>query len=298
MKSIFFEGHVFLHEDFVFPKNAISALYRLKAAGFALGFDMQHLHDEQQLILVQESFVDETVTAATATLVIRKNERNGMILISGTDISEVFTGNDWMELIDDIIFPDRIAHIERNTNETQIMLSVNLDGNGDCDIKTGLYFYDHMLHQIGKHSLIDLYINCNGDLEVDEHHTIEDVAIALGQALNTAIGDKRGIERYSFHLAMDETKSEVAIDLSGRPYLVFEGDFKREYVGDFPLEMLKHFFHTLAIHLQATLHIKVNGENEHHMIESCFKGLAVSLKHAISRSERTIGKLPSSKGIL
>jgi imidazoleglycerol-phosphate dehydratase/histidinol-phosphatase len=298
MKRIYFDGQVFVHDEFIFPKNALSALYRLKKAGISLGFDLEKLHDEQQLVLMQETMIDEETNAENADLIIRLNERTGMILISGDNLSETFIGDDWLNLTDNILFPDRVAHIERNTNETQIALSLNLDGHGESDIHTGLYFYDHMLHQISKHGHIDLYVLCKGDLKVDEHHTIEDVAIVLGEALNQAVGDKKGIERYSFHLAMDEAKAEVALDLSGRPYLVFDGDFKREYVGDVPTEMIKHFFHSLAMHLKATIHIKISGENEHHMIESCFKGFAVALRQALARSERSLGKLPSSKGVL
>lgn len=298
MKKLYFKGPVFFHEEFIFPKNTISALYRLKKAGFPMCFDLENIHEEQQLVLMQEEMLNESFTAEQADLVIRRDEKSNMLHISGEDVSEVLNTDDWMLLVDQVLFPQRIAHVERNTNETQISISVNLDGEGHSDIKTGLYFLDHMLNQISKHGMIDLYVLCSGDLEVDEHHTIEDVAITLGQALSQAIGDKKGIERYSFHLAMDEARSLVALDLSGRPYLVFEGDFQREYIGDVPTEMLKHFFHSLAINLQATLHIKIEGENEHHKIESCFKGLAIALRKAVSRSEERLGILPSSKGTL
>lgn len=298
MKRVYFDGPVFVHDEFIFPKNALSALHRMRNNGFSLGFEMESLHDEQQLILLQETMIDEETTAVNADLIIRRNERNGMILITGEDISETFSGDDWLRLTDQILFPERVAHIERKTNETEIALSLNLDGKGESDINTGLYFLDHMLHQISKHGKIDLYVFCKGDLKVDEHHTIEDVAIVLGEAIAEALGDKRGIERYSFHLAMDEAKSEIALDLSGRPYLVFDGSFKREYIGDVPTEMFKHFFHSLAMHLKATVHVKISGENEHHMIESCFKGFAIALRNAVQRSERSLGNLPSSKGVL
>jgi len=173
-----------------------------------------------------------------------------------------------------------------------------LDGTGENHISTGLDFLDHMLQQIARHGLIDLSLQCRGDLEVDEHHTIEDVAIALGTAITKALGNKTGIDRYGFALPMDESKCTVLLDLSGRPYLVFEGDFKREAVGDLPTEMVEHFFYSLAMNLKATLHISVEGENDHHKIEACFKSFAHCLRAAISRSERNLNILPSTKDLL
>ncbi|HBX66902.1 MAG TPA: imidazoleglycerol-phosphate dehydratase HisB, partial [Balneolaceae bacterium] len=186
----------------------------------------------------------------------------------------------------------------RKTNETEISIDINLDGTGKSEIETGLNFFDHMLDQIARHGLIDLTLKCVGDLEVDEHHTVEDVAIALGEVISTALGNKKGIERYSFVLPMDETQATVALDLSGRPYLVFEGEFKREYVGDLPTEMVKHFFYSLAMNLKATIHVSFDGENDHHKIEACFKGLARVLKMAIERNGRIKNLVPSSKGTL
>jgi imidazoleglycerol-phosphate dehydratase/histidinol-phosphatase len=155
-----------------------------------------------------------------------------------------------------------------------------------------------MLDQIARHGLVDLKLKCKGDLEVDEHHTIEDVAIALGDVISKALGNKKGIERYGFVLPMDEAQATVALDLSGRPYLVFEGDFKREYVGDFPTEMIKHFFYSLAMNLKATIHVSFAGENDHHKIEACFKGFARTLKMAIEQNGRIENLVPSSKGTL
>ncbi|MEX1062190.1 MAG: imidazoleglycerol-phosphate dehydratase HisB, partial [Balneolaceae bacterium] len=153
--------------------------------------------------------------------------------------------------------------------------------------------------QIARHGLVDLDIRCSGDLNVDEHHTIEDVAITLGEALFQVCGtDKTGIQRYGFLLAMDESQAEVALDLSGRPYFVWNAEFRREYAGDFPLEMAEHFFHTLAMNLKATLQIRADGKNDHHKLESIFKGFARSLRFAVTRTERSIGLLPSSKELL
>ncbi len=204
--------------------------------------------------------------------------------------------SDWKELLGLLIHPARTAEVVRKTNETDIKVFVNLDGEGKSTISTGLGFFDHMLEQIAKHGNLDMDLSCKGDLHIDEHHTIEDTAIALGDALYQAIGDKRGIERYASVLPMDETSAMVALDLSGRPYLVFEADFSREKVGDFPTEMTKHFFYSLAMATKSTLHIEVKGENDHHKIEAIFKGFAIALKNSVKRGKSN--KIPSSKGIL
>lgn len=192
----------------------------------------------------------------------------------------------------------RTARIERKTSETSILIDLNLDGTGKHDISTGIQFFDHMLEQIARHGLVDLSISCQGDLDIDEHHTIEDVGIALGEALSLAFGDKRGIERYGFVLPMDEAQATVALDLSGRPYLLFETEFARHYVGDLPTDMIEHFFYSLAMHMKATLHISARASNDHHKVEACFKGLARTLKQAVEHNPRIAGQIPSSKGQL
>jgi imidazoleglycerol-phosphate dehydratase/histidinol-phosphatase len=202
----------------------------------------------------------------------------------------------WKSLTKFMMHPPRIAEITRKTAETDIYVKVNLDGSGAHQISTGLGFFDHMLEQIARHGYIDLVINCKGDLHIDEHHTIEDTALALGDALAKAVGDKRGIERYSSVLPMDETRAMVALDLSGRPYLVFDGIFSREKVGDVPTELIKHFFYSLAMNLKATLHVEFQGENDHHKIEACFKGFAKVLRDAVKRTRGN--QIPSSKGVL
>ena len=195
--------------------------------------------------------------------------------------------------------PMRRATISCTTAETDISVEINLDGTGIYDNQTGVGFFDHMLDQIAKHGLIDLELTCRGDLEVDEHHTIEDTAIALGQAIRKAVStNKAGIQRYGFMLPMDEAQTTVAIDLSDRPYLKYGVELKREYVGDFPTEMLEHFYYTLAMNAKATLHVTANGKNDHHIIEATFKGFARALRFAITRSERTKGILPSTKGTI
>ena len=191
----------------------------------------------------------------------------------------------------------RQATVTRNTSETKIEVSVDLDGTGKCQISTGLGFFDHMLEQIGRHSGIDLKIQTIGDLHVDDHHTIEDTAIALGDALRQALGDKRGIERYGYVLPMDDCLCTVAIDFGGRPWLVWDAEFKREKIGDMPTEMFLHFFKSLSDSARMNLFIRAEGTNEHHKIEGIFKGLARAIKMAIRRD---IFKytLPSTKGTL
>jgi imidazoleglycerol-phosphate dehydratase / histidinol-phosphatase len=189
----------------------------------------------------------------------------------------------------------RRAHIHRKTRETDVAVEVDLSCEGPSSIATGLGFFDHMLEQIAKHGGFALNLKCTGDLRIDEHHTVEDCALALGSALREALGDKRGIARYGFLLAMDEAEAQVALDLSGRPYFVWEGKFNRERVGELPTELVPHFFRSLSESLGAALHLSVRGENSHHMIESCFKAVGRSLRQAI-RLEST--ELPSTKGIL
>ncbi len=204
----------------------------------------------------------------------------------------------WLELAAHLISGQRTATHQRKTGETDISVKINLDGTGTSDISTGIPFYDHMLDQIARHGYMDIQISCRGDLEIDEHHTIEDTAITLGEAIGMALGDKRGIGRYGFMVAMDETRSLAALDLSGRPWCLFEGEFRREKVGDFPTEMTSHFFHSLAMALRATLHVSVKGDNDHHKIEACFKALARCLRQAVDRNENYRDILPTSKGLL
>ncbi len=193
------------------------------------------------------------------------------------------------------IKPKRIASFSRRTNETEVTVSINLDGVGKAKVNTGIGFFDHMLALLAKHSGIDIEIDCNGDLHVDEHHTIEDVGITLGETLRKAIGNKVGISRYGFALPMDESKAMVLVDYSGRPYLVFKGSFTCDFVGLMPTEMVKHFFHSLAYSALITLHIGFEGENNHHKIEAIFKCFAHSLASAIKKEGANI---PSTKGIL
>ena len=192
---------------------------------------------------------------------------------------------------------ERKAEVRRTTKETDIYVSLDLDGNGHCDIETGLGFFDHMLEQIGKHGMIDLTIHAKGDLHVDEHHTIEDTALTLGECLLKALGDKRGIERYGYCLPMDDCLCSVALDFGGRPWLVWDAKFEREHIGDMPTEMFLHFFKSLSDAAKMNLNIRAEGQNEHHKIEGIFKALARSLKMAVRRDVYHY-ELPSTKGAL
>lgn len=205
--------------------------------------------------------------------------------------------DDWDKIAEFLFAGERAAIIDRNTKETQIHIELALDGTGKTDINTGLGFFDHMLEQIGKHSGMDLAIKVQGDLRVDEHHTIEDTAIALGEALLKALGDKRGIERYGFALPMDDCFCTVLLDFGGRSWLVWEADFFREAIGGMPTEMFKHFFKSLSDSAKMNLYVKADGSNEHHKIESIFKALARSIKMAIKRDVYKYN-LPSTKGAL
>jgi imidazoleglycerol-phosphate dehydratase/histidinol-phosphatase len=203
----------------------------------------------------------------------------------------------WNKITEFLFAGERTATIKRTTKETDILIELNLDGSGKCSIDTGLKFFDHMLEQIGKHSGSDLKINVKGDLEVDEHHTIEDTAIALGEAFAKALGNKRGIERYGFYLPMDDCLCSVALDFGGRAWLVYDAEFKREYVGDLPTEMILHFFKSFSDAAKMNLNIKAEGDNEHHKIEGIFKALAKSIKMAVKRDIYQF-ELPSTKGLL
>lgn len=203
----------------------------------------------------------------------------------------------WDQISEFLFAGERVATVQRTTKETDIFVQINLDGTGKCDISSGLGFFDHMLEQIGKHSGCDLTIHVKGDLNVDEHHTIEDTAIALGEALLQALGNKRGIERYGYCLPMDECLCSVALDFGGRPWLVWNAEFNREYVGDMPTEMFLHFFKSLSDSAKMNLNIKAEGTNEHHKIEGIFKALARSIKMAVKRDIYKY-ELPSTKGTL
>ncbi len=233
-------------------------------------------------------FINNVEGLADEELSVKKSELESVIALETTD---------WKTIYEFLKLKDRTAEITRNTNETKIYIKVNLDGTGKSDINTGIDFFDHMLDQISRHGNMDLTIQVKGDLEVDEHHTIEDTMIALGEVFAIALGNKLGIERYGFCLPMDDCLAQVAIDFGGRNWLVWDADFKREMIGKMPTEMFLHLFKSFTDGAKCNLNIKAEGENEHHKIEGIFKAFAKAIKMAVKRdAEKMI--LPSTKGML
>lgn len=218
------------------------------------------------------------------------------IFIGDKNEDAVLSTWNWSEIYQFLKERPRTATVLRNTSETEIAISLNLDGSGKKDISTGLGFFDHMLEQLAKHGNMDLNVQVKGDLHIDEHHTIEDVALALGEAFRQALGSKKAIQRYGFLLPMDDCLSQVAIDFGGRPWLVWDADFKREQIGDLPTEMFMHFFKSFSDAALCNLNIKAEGDNEHHKIESIFKAWAKAIKMAIGKTEDF--SIPSTKGVL
>ncbi len=225
------------------------------------------------------------------------NPERGDTACEGLEAYCALITKDWDKVTEFLFAGERKAEVRRTTKETDIHVALDLDGNGHCDIATGLGFFDHMLEQIGKHGSIDLTIRVKGDLEVDEHHTIEDTALALGKCIYQALGSKRGIERYGYALPMDDSLCQVCLDFGGRPWLVWDAEFKREKIGEMPTEMFLHFFKSLSDAAKMNLNIKAEGQNEHHKIEGIFKALARALKMAVKRDIYHF-ELPSSKGVL
>ena len=225
------------------------------------------------------------------------NPERGATACEGLEAYCALITEDWDKVTEFLFAGERKAEVRRTTKETDIHVALDLDGNGHCDIATGLGFFDHMLEQIGKHGSIDLTIRVKGDLEVDEHHTIEDTALALGECIYQALGSKRGIERYGYALPMDDSLCQVCLDFGGRPWLVWDAEFKREKIGEMPTEMFLHFFKSLSDAAKMNLNIKAEGQNEHHKIEGIFKALARALKMAVKRDIYHF-ELPSSKGVL
>ena len=213
------------------------------------------------------------------------------------DERAALTTTSWEHIYQHLRLPARTALVQRDTNETKIRVALNLDGAGRPRMHTGLGFFDHMLDQLSKHSGVDMQLDVQGDLHIDEHHTIEDAAIALGDAFTQALGDKRGLARYGFLLPMDDVLAQAAIDFSGRPWLVWDAEFKREKIGDMPTEMFYHFFKSFADAARCNLNIKAEGQNEHHKIEAIFKAVAKAMKMALARDAEKM-EIPSTKGIL
>lgn len=288
-------------EGFFMRADSLSSLKKLSRNGVHLTAGPNRFTNDISRLLKQENIPFEEPSASDPLPSWQIHTKtDGTLLLSSLDSDPVheYSFSNWTELTRHILLEQRTATHKRKTAETDISISINLDGTGISEINTGIPFFDHMLEQISRHGYMDLTIRCDGDLQIDEHHTIEDTAITLGESIAKALGNKRGIGRYGFMVAMDETRSLVALDLSGRPWCEFEGRFNREKVGAFPTEMTSHFFTTFAMSLKATLHVAVKGENDHHQIEACFKGLARALRQAVDRNENYLDILPSSKGLL
>ena len=233
-------------------------------------------------------FINDDTNLGTGEITVKRDELDNYIALES---------NDWEKIYEFLKLQDRVAEISRKTNETDIKIRLNLDGTGKSNIDTGLEFFDHMLDQIARHGQMDLDILVKGDLEVDEHHTIEDTAIALGEVFAKALSNKLGIERYGFCLPMDDCLAQVAIDFGGRNWLVWDADFKREMIGKMPTEMFFHFFKSFTDGAKANLNVKAEGTNEHHKIEAIFKAFAKAIKVAVKRDpDKMI--LPSTKGVL
>lgn len=230
-------------------------------------------------------------------IVYGKSLKDSEIIKDGLSEILAFKTESWIEIFSFLRAGNRKAKVTRDTKETKINIEIDLDGVGVSKISTGLGFFDHMLDQISKHASIDLSIDVKGDLEVDEHHTIEDTALALGEAFKIALGDKRGIERYGYALPMDESMAQVLIDFGGRPWLVWDADFKREKIGEMPTEMFMHFFKSFSDKALCNLNIRAEGQNEHHKIEGIFKAFARALKMAKQRNVFEY-QLPTTKGVL
>lgn len=277
-----------LDNDLTFEKDVIHNLYLIN----------KQLNYE--LVMVE---TDANAYSEKA-LVVLKNESISFELVKNID--EINTNcqyikragfTSWNELYNNLKSSLRKIHHSRNTNETKIEIELNPDGNGVYNISTGLGFFNHMLEQFSKHSLIDLNIKAEGDLYIDEHHTIEDTAIALGEAILKSLGDKKGMERYGYLLPMDDCLAQVAIDFGGRSWLVWDAEFKREKIGDIPTEMFYHFFKSFSDAAKCNLNIKAEGVNEHHKIESIFKAFAKAVKMAVAVNYES-NVLPTTKGIL
>jgi imidazoleglycerol-phosphate dehydratase/histidinol-phosphatase len=296
----------FPREAFELAQNFILDLFRSQGIEFEAVFLCPHFKHEDcgcrkpKLGMIQEFLAANEIDKAHSFMI---GDRETDLQFAGNmgvqGLRVTLRGDPretWPAIAARILSAARRAQVRRKTKETEVVVEVDLSRDAPGVIATGLGFFDHMLEQIAKHGGFALNLRCSGDLEIDEHHTVEDCALALGAALRQALGDKRGIARYGFLLAMDEAEAQIALDLSGRAYFLWQGSFNRERVGELPTELVPHFFRSLAESLGAALHITVHGDNSHHMIESCFKGVGRTLRQAI-RSEGST-EVPSSKGTL
>ncbi|MFC4165467.1 bifunctional histidinol-phosphatase/imidazoleglycerol-phosphate dehydratase HisB [Epilithonimonas zeae] len=299
-----FESQDIKFEDIFIDKTFAkdNASTRKPNTGLLTKYFNKEIYDLENSFVIGDRITDVKLAKNlnSKAIFINTNENLGADEILENDDLENVIGlktTSWKEIYEFLKLENRTSEIIRNTNETKIKINLNLDGTGKSNIETGIPFFNHMLDQIAKHGQMDLEINVDGDLEVDEHHTIEDTGIALGEAFYQALGNKLGIERYAFVLPMDDCLAQVALDFGGRNWIVWEADFKREMIGKMPTEMFFHFFKSFSDSARANLNIKAEGNNEHHKIESIFKAFAKCLKFAVKRdSEKMI--LPSTKGTL
>ncbi|MFP5081034.1 bifunctional histidinol-phosphatase/imidazoleglycerol-phosphate dehydratase HisB [Pedobacter sp. JCM 36344] len=302
MRTLEGEGVVFKEViiDKTFPHE--NAITRKPNTGLLLHF-LQEGYDMQNSYVIGDRLNDVILAKnlGAKAIWLRNNDLLGVneMMEKAETLSEqvALQTQNWVDIYTMLKAGSRTVVQERNTNETKIRIELNLDGTGKAEISTGLNFFDHMLEQIARHGSMDLKIKTDGDLQIDEHHTIEDTGIALGEAFAKAIGNKLGLERYGFCLPMDDCLAQVAIDFGGRPWIVWDADFKREKVGDMPTEMFYHFFKSFTDAAKCNLNIKAEGENEHHKIESIFKAFAKAIKMAIKRDAEKL-VLPSTKGVL
>ena len=290
----------FPRDDFDVCHNHVLSLFESQGIVFDEVFICPHAPDaccscRKPATGLLTAYLARTNLAVVASAVIGDRESDLQFAENiGIRGFQVSNGVSWSAVADALCVSSRQSQVERKTRETSIRAVVNLDADKPVRIHSGIGFFDHMLEQIAKHGGFSLQVECDGDLDVDEHHTVEDTAICIGNAMREALGDKRGIGRYGFLLPMDESEAKVSLDLSGRAFFVFHGEFNRDKVGGLPTELVPHFFHSLADSLGATLHIAVTGNNAHHMVEACFKSVGRALRQAIRREGDSI---PSTKGI-
>lgn len=279
--------------DRSFPED--NAPTRKPRTGMLAAYTDSHEYDLEESYVIGDRATDVELARNLGCKAILLQPDRSMLEGTGLEGVCALATTDWDRVAEFLFAGERTAEARRTTKETDILVRLNLDGSGACDIHTGLGFFDHMLEQIGKHGGLDLTVHVKGDLQVDEHHTIEDTALALGECIRKALGDKRGIERYGYCLPMDDCLCQVALDFGGRPWLVWDAEFKREKIGDMPTEMFFHFFKSLSDEARMNLNVKAEGVNEHHKIEGIFKALARSIRMAARRDVYHY-EIPSSKG--
>jgi imidazoleglycerol-phosphate dehydratase/histidinol-phosphatase len=297
LKTLENEGIVF--DDIIIDRSMPEEKLPTRKPGTALLSEYIKNYDLANSYVIGDRITDIELAKNLNCIGILLNNENlrKEIIAKGLERYCALITTDWDEIYRFIALPSRSAKIVRKTNETDISVIINLDGNGTTNISTGLGFLDHMLEQIGRHAGMDLTVTVKGDLKVDEHHTMEDTGLALGEAVYNAIGNKLGMNRYGFCLPMDDCLAQVALDFSGRPWFVWNAVFKREKVGDVPTEMFYHFFKSFSDAARCNLNIKAEGENEHHKIEAIFKAVAKSIKMAVNRDINNMN-IPSTKGVL